>query len=153
MTTSEIQRRLNALFWGLWANRNGVRGSWGASSYRYHPTYIRRGPLLLCGETKFYSMYVLSPGDCEVIPVYGNARANCNTFPIVKGEVIRVSLQEEGPWLDYLAKEIPKMEAELEESCRRIREAEQKEMEERAAKRRAELEAAAAVFMGKTQGG
>lgn len=111
--SADDRRKLDALFYGLWGNRNGVRGSWAASSYRYHPTFIRRGGLLLNGETDFGSMWVLVPADATVTPRYGDSRASCETFPAVSGKAIRVDPTNDGPWWDVIHDEIPTMAAEL----------------------------------------
>lgn len=137
--TVEERERLDNLFDGLWGCRGGVKGSWGASSFRYHPAYIRRGPLLLHGEGECSAMEVLIPGDCQVDPCYGDSRASCNVSPVIHGKAVRVSFSDDGPWWDLLREELPKMEAELRETNRRRAEAEEEKKRELAARREAEL--------------
>ena len=111
----ETKKALNGLFGALWGNRSGVSGAWGASSFRYHPTFIRRGPLLLTGETEFSQLHILNPPDAKVTPIHGNSCAHCNVFPGVDGEAIRIWESDDGPWWDMVRQELPKMRAELEE--------------------------------------
>lgn len=146
MDTKEIKKRLDILYRGLLSYRESVIGSWHIDSYYHDLTYIRRGPLLLRGGGCFHDMWVLIPGDSKVTPYHGDPDRNPKQFPNVIGKAIEVSLSDDGPWLDYLAKEIPLMEAELKESYDKREAAEQKAKDERAAKRRAELDAAKAIF-------
>lgn len=147
MLSNESRKRLNAVFAGLWSNRQGVRGSWGASSYRYHPTYIHRRGLLLVGEVRLSDLYVVVPADAPLIRVAGDPRANCGTMPLVSGdgELIRV-LGSEGPWWAILEEEIPLMEEELEASNRARAEATAAEAAERKAAHDAMIARAAAAL-------
>lgn len=144
--TSEMIQRLNSIFSRLWGNRGGVPGSWGASSHGYHPTFIRRGALLLKGQTSFDDLFVLSPADAPVTPILGDPRYSCNVFPEVDGKVIDVSRYNDGPWWDVLLAEIPKMEADLDASEAKAKEKAEAEESQKRKARADELEAARKSF-------
>jgi len=144
--TDDERRRLNALFSGLWGNRTGVTGSFGASRHRYHPTFIRRGPLLLEGETEFRYLHVLAPSDAKVTPKPECPAAHFNCFPDIDGSHTEIHRHEPGPWWGALRAELPKMEAELDESeARRVADA-KAEQQRRSEERRAELATAASTW-------
>ena len=141
--TDEEIKRLNRLFDNLWSCRGGVKGSWGASSFRYHPTFIRRNGLLLSGECDWSSLYVISPADAKMHPVYGDSRCSMSVFPIIEeGELIRINRDDDGPWWDLVRQELPLMEAELKASGERARQDQQRAEDELIAKRQAKLDAA-----------
>lgn len=142
LLTTDEHRRLNRLFDRLWARRNGVDGSWGAHSHGYHPTYIRRGPLLLRGETSWTDLWVLTPADCEIEPKEGDSRAHCDTMPKIYGAEVRIHNRDDGPWWDMLRVELDKMEQEFDEHVRNEEEERQIELSKRAYYRDAELKAA-----------
>jgi len=71
--------------------------------------------LLLTGETTFSQLYILNPPDAKVTPIPGNSCANCNVFPGVDGEAIKIWEHDDGPWWNMVRQELPKMQAELEE--------------------------------------
>lgn len=151
MDALEMRKRLNRLFGGLWSLRNGVKGSWSASSFRYHPTYILRRPMLLVGETEFGGAYVLDPPDAKVCPVYGDSCANCSTRPIVGGgRMIQVDINDDGPWKAFLAAEIPLMEQELESSAFERERAAAAERQKNISKRESDLAAARRAFTNNT---
>lgn len=116
MTLSDkTKHRLDTLFKELWNNRTGVTGSWGASAFDYHPTYIHRGCLLLEGEYGFSTLYVLPEG-CVVNPREGDPRARSSTFPDTSKAPIRVTSVDDGPWWALLEAELALMEQELQQS-------------------------------------
>lgn len=144
--TDDERRRLNALFRGLWGNRTGVTGSFAGSSYRYHPTYIRRGALLLAGEGEFAELHVLMPSDATVTPQPECPAAHFNPFPKIDGSHTEIHRYEPGVWWDALRAELPKMEAELVASNLRRAEQARAEQAERSRARNEELARAAAAL-------
>lgn len=144
--TDEEARLLHDIFRRLWGNRTGVVGSFGASSYRYHPTFIRRGALLLEGETHFARLHVLVPADAKVTPHPEAPASHFNCFPNVDGSATQIALAEAGPWWGALRAELPKMLAELAESEQRRVDEQRAADEKAAAERRERLARAAAVF-------
>lgn len=145
--TKEEATRINSLFSKLWSDREGVNGSWGASRHGYHPTFIRRGGLLLEGTTKLESLYVLCPVDCKVIPNYGDPRAYCSVMPTVEGEIITVT-DADGVWWDILSEELVKMETEMQEHIERKSQAKALELLESQTKRQLELQLATKALTG-----
>lgn len=137
---------LHDIFRRLWGNREGVVGSFAASCYRYHPTFIRRGALLLEGETHFSRLHVLSPADAKVTPKPLAPASVHDCFPDVDGSVTHIHMTEPGPWWGALRAELPKMLAELAESERLSTEKARAAAEKAQADRRGQLERAAAVF-------
>ena len=147
--TSDERKRLNALFSGLWDNRGGVKGSWGESSYRYHPTFIRRGALLLVGGTEFSTLWVIVPATANHAPINGDSRCSMSVFPkIIGGEAIAIHGDDDGPWWDTLRQELPLMEAELAESVARIQQREADKQRDIEANRRAVLDRARKALEG-----
>lgn len=144
--TSEEFTLLSEIFRRLWGNRTGVVGSFEASSYRCHRTFIRRGALLLEGETHFSRLHVLASSDAKVTPKSLEPASHYNCFPEVEGGVTYIPPTEPGPWWGALRAELPKMLAELAESERRIAEEARVVAERAKADQRARLDRAAAVF-------
>lgn len=146
--TPEERKRLNAIFSRLWGNRTGVVGSFPASSSGRHPTFIRRGPLFLEGETAFRCLHVLTPADARVTPKPLDPAAHFDCFPEIDGGSVFIHDSNPGPWWDALRAELPKMEAELAASEERAAAERRATEEKERAARQAELDRAAAVFGG-----
>lgn len=147
--TTEERQRLNKLFAELWGNKTGVSGSWGSDSHGYHPTYIHRGNILLCGETSFKSIHVVVPPDAEVQPVRGDSRAHCNTIPtVVNGKLVQVFLSDSGPWWAKVREELSKMEEEAVASLQSLFVAKTKKIKEEKRMREEKLNEARASFSG-----
>jgi len=137
--TDELRTRLNGLFSGLWGYKGAVDRSWHASSYCYHPQFIHRRGLLIRGQTNFESMWVIQPTDAVVKPTHGNSCSNCDTMPVVEGELISVSPRDKGPWWAVIEDELPAMEAELAAAKQAKVDKEKAEKAERLRQREAKL--------------
>jgi hypothetical protein len=117
-----MQKRLDAIFWYLWGDRNGIPGAFMGSVYRDHPSFIKRGQLLLKGYADGWSGFWVIPEDVTLgRPVNSPACINMGAMPPTfrNGEcipwadaLIRVS-DADGPWWQALADELPQMEAQV----------------------------------------
>ena len=133
---STFHKRFTSLFSQLWGCRNGVVGSWGSSSHGYHPTYIRRGPLLLRGELHLNDVWVIVPPDAQLTRVAGDPRSNCDTMPTTDATLARVTDWFSGAIGEFLAQQLDLMEVELRTTLQARSDAERQ-------KRQAEQQAAA----------
>ena len=141
--------RLNRLFEQLWSNRTGVVGSFAASSYRSHPTFIRRGALLLRGEYRFCSLFALCPANAVVQPKACNPAAHFDNFPtIADGRAIGIARNEPGLWWQALRDELPKMEQEIADSIARGKAEIERARQEQQMARAAELADASDALRG-----
>lgn len=153
-----LNKRLNAIFWYLWGDRSGIPGAFMGSVYRDHPSFIRRGQLLLKGYAHGWSgFWVIPEGVTLGTPVNSPACINMGAMPPTfrNGEripyedaLIRVS-DADGPWWQVLADELPIMEAEVEQRREALNAARQeRECAAKLAREHDLQQAAAAVKVG-----